>query len=157
MLDPDCGTEAIFHAPGRKSKRIRISSCEAMVRPLAGKPISMLTTRLPSEGFRTQAVRSRISCPQRLIPSRPLFAGTLRVEGIRCDGARKLAQQVILEGDALFVCVVEKSRKRSGFAADMNADPRRSGERIALDMVDGECVARKLIGAACGFIGGIAL
>ena len=38
----------------------------------------------------------------------------------------------------------------------MNADPRRSGERIALDVVDGECVARKLIGAACGFIGGIA-
>ena len=78
------------------------------------------------------------------------------MEGIRCDGARKLAQQVILEGDALFVCVVEKSRKRSGFAADMNADPRRSGERIALDVVDGECVARKLIGTAGGFIGGIA-
>ena len=59
-------------------------------------------------------------------------------------------------GDALFICVVEKSRKRSGFAADMNADPRRSGERIALDVVDGECVARKLIGATGGFIGGIA-
>ena len=38
----------------------------------------------------------------------------------------------------------------------MNADPRRSGERIALNVVDGECVARKLIGTTGGFIGGIA-
>ena len=38
----------------------------------------------------------------------------------------------------------------------MNADARWSGERIALHVVDGECVARKLIGTAGRFIGGIA-
>ena len=61
-----------------------------------------------------------------------------------------------VEVEASELYVDNKSRKRSGFAADMNADPRRSGERIALNVVDGECVARKLIGATGGFIGGIA-
>ena len=39
----------------------------------AGKPICMRSTREPSAGFSEQAERSRISCPQRLTESRPLF------------------------------------------------------------------------------------
>lgn len=42
------------------------------------------------------------------------------------------------------------------FSIDMDADTRRSSKRIALDMVDGEGVARKLVSTAGGFIGGIA-
>ena len=36
-----------------------------------------------------------ISPPAAAYPQQTTFAGTLRAEGIRCDSARKLAQQVI--------------------------------------------------------------
>ncbi len=80
---------------------MRISSCEAMVRPLAGKPISMLTIRLPSEGFQNTGSTLKNFLSAAAYPQQTTFAGTLCAERIRCDGARKLAQQVILEGDAL--------------------------------------------------------
>ena len=125
------------------------------MRPLAGKPISMLTIRLRRKDSEHRQYAQEFPVRSGLSPADHFCRNPLRgTNTVRWRA--QLAQQVILEGDALFICVVEKSRKCSGFAADMNADPRRSGERIALNVVDGECVARKLIGATGGFIGGIA-
>ena len=45
--------------------------------------------------------------PAAAYPKQTTFAGALCAERIRCDSARKLAQQVILEGDALFIRIIE--------------------------------------------------
>ena len=55
---------------GRKSKRIFSSSSAWIVRPRAGNPASNRTV-MPC-GVTEQAVRSNISCPQRLTDKRPV-------------------------------------------------------------------------------------
>ena len=45
--------------------------------------------------------------PAAAYPKQTTFAGALCAERIRCDSARKLAQQVILEGGALFIRIIE--------------------------------------------------
>ena len=44
-----------------------------MVRPLAGKPISIRTMMSPEWGSNVQAERSKISCWQREMDKRPLL------------------------------------------------------------------------------------
>ena len=51
-----------------------------MVLPLAGKPISMRTKRLPSEALNVQADRSKISCPHRLTLMSPLLPEPLALK-----------------------------------------------------------------------------
>ena len=65
---------------GRKSNKILISSPALMVRPLAGKPISIRTSTSPFAGFTLQALRSKISCPGRLMPIRPLLPEPLALK-----------------------------------------------------------------------------
>ena len=51
-----------------------MSSGELMLRPFpAGNPISIRTVTSPDSGEIVQAVRERISWPQRLTESSPLF------------------------------------------------------------------------------------
>ena len=67
----------------------------------------------------------------------------------------KAAEQLVLKGYPLTGQAVKLPGKARRFPADMDAQPRGGGKGVSLDMVNGQHIARELIGPLGIFIGGI--